>query len=81
MDHPSSNMEDFVAKVYLNCGSLALEVSKENNFNIWLGDCSCDILLNNVTAFSPCLKSLLKAKVYINCIDKISLKITQQFSV
>ena len=54
--HPSRNMEDFVAKDDLNCGSLALEVSE--NFNMWPRDCFCDILVTNVAAFRPCLKIL-----------------------
>jgi hypothetical protein len=40
MDYPSRNVEDFVAKGDLNCGSLALEVSEEKNFNMWLRVCS-----------------------------------------
>ena len=56
-------MEDFVAEGDLNCGTLSLEVSEENNFNTWPKDCYCDILVKNVAAFCPCLKSLLEAKV------------------
>ena len=56
-------MEDIVAEDDLNCVSLALEVSEEKNFSMWPRDCSCDILVKNVTAFCPCLKSLPEAKV------------------
>ena len=56
-------MEDFVAESDLNCGRLALEVSDEKYFNMWPRDCSCDILVKNVAAFCPCLKSLPEAKV------------------
>ena len=35
VSHPSRNMEDFVAEGDLNCGSLALEVSEEKDFNMW----------------------------------------------
>ena len=35
---------------------MALEVSKKN-INMWPRDCSCDILVKNVAAFCPCLKS------------------------
>jgi hypothetical protein len=52
--------EDFAVESDLNCANLALEVSKEKNFNMWLGDCSCDILVKNVTACATvqivCLK-------------------------
>jgi hypothetical protein len=49
-------MEDIVAEGGLNYGSLALEISEENNFNMWPSDCSCDILVKNVAAFYPYLK-------------------------
>lgn len=38
-------MEDLFAEDDLNCGSLALDVSEEKNFNMWLRDCSFDILV------------------------------------
>ena len=47
----------------MNCGSLALEVSEEENFNMWQRDGSCAIFVKNVAAFCPCLKSLPVAKV------------------
>ena len=34
------------------------EVSEEKNVSMWPRDCSCDILVKNVIAFCPCLKSL-----------------------
>jgi hypothetical protein len=63
MGNPSRNMEDFVAKSDLNCGSLTLECLEEKNFNMGLKDCSCDILVKNVAAFCHCRKSLPEAKV------------------
>lgn len=45
------------------CGSLAEEVSEETNFSMFLRDYFCDILVKNVSAFCPCLKSQLEAKV------------------
>ena len=63
MGYPSRNMEDFVAEYDLNCVDLAQEVSVEKNFSMWPRDCSCDILVKNVAAFCPCLKSLPQAKI------------------
>jgi hypothetical protein len=63
MSYFSRNMEDFVTEGDLNCGSLAPEVSKEKNFNIWPRDCSCGILVKNVAVYCPCMKSLPEAKV------------------
>jgi hypothetical protein len=55
-------MEAFVAEADLNCGSLALDNLEEKSFNRLLRDCSCDMLVKNVAAFYPCLKSLLKLR-------------------
>jgi hypothetical protein len=38
MGHPGRNMEDVIAVSDLNCGSLVIEISEENNFNMWLRD-------------------------------------------
>ena len=45
------------------CRPWTQEVSVEKNFSMWPRDCSCDILVKNVTAFCPCLKCLPEAKV------------------
>ena len=77
MDHPSRNMKDIGAKSELNSGGLNEEVSDEENFSMLPSDHFCDILVKNVAAFCPCLKSLPEAKseeIQINCIDKGSLK-------
>jgi hypothetical protein len=63
MDHPSRNIEDFVAGSNLNCVDLAQEISKERNFRTWHKDCFCGILVKNVATFCPCLKSLSETKV------------------
>ena len=64
MDHPSRNMEDFVAGSNLNCNlNLAQKISNEKNFRMWHKDCFCVILVKNVATFCPCLKSLPKTKV------------------
>ena len=57
------NMEDFVAKGDMNYDRLALKISEEKNFNMWLKDCFYDILVKNKASFCPCLKSLPEAKV------------------
>jgi hypothetical protein len=62
MDHDSKNMEDIGVESNLNSGGLAQEVSKKN-VSIWPRDCFSDILVTNVAAFCPCLKSLPEAKV------------------
>jgi hypothetical protein len=55
-------MGDSSAEGDLNCGSLPQEVS-EKNFSMMPGDHSSDILVEKVTAFCPCLKSLPQVKV------------------
>jgi hypothetical protein len=39
MGHPSRNMEDLVARRYLNSIDLAQVISKEKNFRMWYKDC------------------------------------------
>jgi hypothetical protein len=63
MGYSSRNMEDFVAESDLNCAELAQKVSVKKNFSMWPRDCFCGILVKNVSAFCPCLKSLPEAKV------------------
>ena len=62
MGHPSRNMEEFVAESHLNCADQVQEVS-EKNFSMRLRGCFCGILVKNVAALCPCLKSLPEAKV------------------
>ena len=56
-------MEDNGAKSNVDYDCLVQEISEEKNFSMWPRDCSCDILVKNVAAFCPCLKSLPEAKV------------------
>ena len=57
-------MEDSGTKCDLmNCGSHTQEFSKEKNMTMWPRDCSCDILVKNVPAFCPFLKSLPETKM------------------
>ncbi|EGV99439.1 hypothetical protein I79_014613 [Cricetulus griseus] len=56
-------MEDNGADNDLWCLGLDQDVSEEKNFSMWPKNCSCDILVKNVVAFCPCLKSLSEAKV------------------
>jgi hypothetical protein len=51
-------MENIAVEDNLNCGNLALGVLVEKNFSVWPSNHSCDILVTNLTAFCPCLKSL-----------------------
>lgn len=60
MGHPSRNMLDVVAEGNLNTADLAQKFSEERNL-MWHRDCFCGILVKNVGAFSPCLKSLPEA--------------------
>jgi hypothetical protein len=53
MDHPTGNMEDYVAGSDLNCVDLFQEISKEKNFRMWYKDCFCGILVKNVATFCP----------------------------
>ena len=57
MGHTNRNTEENSAKSHLKCRGLAQEVSEEKNFSMLLRDCSCNILVKNVTAYCPCLKS------------------------
>jgi hypothetical protein len=50
MGHPNRNMEDLVAEFDLNCADLAREGSVEKNFRLWPRDCSCGVLLRNISA-------------------------------
>jgi hypothetical protein len=52
MDHPSRNMEDFVAGSNLNCVNLGQEISKEN-IRMWHKDYFCGIFMKNVATFCP----------------------------
>jgi hypothetical protein len=47
MSHPSMNMEARDAEGDLNYGGLAQETSEEMNVNMWLRNCSYDILVKN----------------------------------
>jgi hypothetical protein len=58
MGYPRRNTEDFAAVSGLNCEDGPQEVSVEKNFNMWLRDCFCDILVKNVAAFCHCPNSL-----------------------
>ena len=62
MGYPRRNMKDFLAEYDLNCADLAQEVSEEN-FRMFPRDCFCGILMKNVAAFCPCLKSPLESNV------------------
>ena len=63
MDHSNVNVEDIGGKGNLNCWGLAQEFSEEKNLSILPRDHSCDILVMNVAAFCPCLKSVSEVKV------------------
>jgi hypothetical protein len=56
-------MEDFVVEYDLNCADMAQEISVEKNFRMWLRECFCGILVNNVAPFCPCLKSVPETEV------------------
>jgi hypothetical protein len=58
-------MKHFVAEMDLNCADLAQEGSVEQNFSMWPRERFCGILMKNVAAFCPCLKSLPESKVKI----------------
>ena len=47
MSHPSKNMEASGAEGDLNYGGLAQEVSEETNVNMWVRNCSYDVLWKN----------------------------------
>ena len=57
MGYLGRKMEDFVAECVLTCAVLAQDVSVWN-LRMWPRDCFCAILVKNVIALGPCLKSL-----------------------
>ena len=59
MDHTGRNIKDSHAEDDLNYQGLAQEATEKDNFSMLPRDCSCDILVKNLAAFCPCLKSLL----------------------
>ena len=74
-------MKDFVAEIDLNCAELNQELSVESDFIMWPSNCFCGILIKDVGAFCPCLKSLPEAKVkrfMLICINKGSFRRAQQ---
>lgn len=81
MSHPIGNMEASDAEGDLNCGGLAQEVSEEKTFSMCPRDCSCDIMLKNVSTFCPCLKSLPEAKVKRFRLITLSKEILKQPSL
>ena len=64
MDNPSRNMENSGAECDLNYGDLTPRgFQRTRMLGLWPRDCSCEVLAKNLTAFYPCLKCLLEAKV------------------
>lgn len=47
----------------MTCGSLAQEVSEKKHVSMLPRDCSCHILLKNISAFCSCPKSLSEANL------------------
>ena len=78
MGHPSRNMEDFVAESDLNYADLAQKDSSKKNFSMQPRDCFCGILVKNVAAFCPCLKSLPEAKVKRFILIALTAKVSQK---
>ena len=60
MSYPSRNLKDFVVDLNPTWPQLG---SVEKNISMWHRDCFCGILVKNVAAFCPCLKSLPEAKI------------------
>ena len=60
MGRTSRSMEDSGAENDLNCRDQ--EVSEEKNVSMWPRNCSCNILMKNVDAFCPFIKSLPELK-------------------
>lgn len=64
--HPSRGLEDRNAVSYSYHRGPAQEASEENNVSNWARDLACDILANNATVSSSCLKSLAEARLKNN---------------
>ena len=63
-DHPSQNAEYGGVEGDFNyCRPAGQDVSEGKNFSMWPRDCSCNILVKNVTAFCPFLGRLPEFKV------------------
>lgn len=56
----SSRMMEDSAEDDLKCGS---STSEGKNISKWLGDCSCDMLTNNMVSFLPHPENLLESKL------------------
>ena len=63
MGHPRKNMEDFVTEWFELCRPGPRGFNGKLFFDRWPRDCFCGILMKNVAAFCPCLKSLPESKV------------------
>ena len=61
MGFPNRNLEDSSAE--LICGWRDQEASEKHCVNMKSSDYSCNILVKNVAAFWPCLKTLSQAKL------------------
>ena len=78
MGHTSRSMENSAAECDLmECVGHAQEVTKEN-INMWPRN--CDILVKNMSALCPCLKSLPKAKMKFG-LNLLEEKVSKQPNV
>jgi hypothetical protein len=71
-------MEDTGAEGDLNFGNMIQEVLEENTISMWPIDYFCDILVKNVAAFCPCLKSLPEAKMKRFRLNALAKEISKQ---
>ena len=81
MSHTSRTTAVSGAKSDLNSGGLAQEFSEEKNFSKLPRNYSCAILVKNVVAFCPCLKSLPEAKVKSFRLVTLAKEISKQLSI
>jgi hypothetical protein len=63
MNNPNRTKEGFVALSGLSCAESSQDVSVKKHFIMRPRDCFSGILLKNMTAFCPSLKSVPDAKV------------------
>ena len=66
---------------YLNCRGLAQAVLEEKNINMCPRGHSCGILVKNMSAFCPCLKSLSEVQVKHFGLVPLAKEILKQSSV
>jgi hypothetical protein len=83
MGHPSRDMEYFIAKSDFKCSDMALIVTVQQKFSMWLRHSFCSIFLKNLAVFCLCLKSSTEARekriILIPFAKEVSINYSRDF--